>query len=255
MNYGSTTLQWRDQAENVMPPSVATVEFTLRIGHLDFASITSSQNALVRFELTNALKWSISSEAGDVVTAEHVDLSLSAGSVIAEVSIKPPASTSASVVQSNLNKNQSHMLSAIVDSIRKVGGIRAVSTGPIGASIIRKPTVRQVLTTTAAPATEPAPARSDPDAGITITAFIVGMLLGGSIACVLACTLGVCLGKYCATQKVRSDKQAKDSLQDAVFRAVRGTVVQDVVVATPVNGLVKPGTVKGVVIDNVVEAV
>lgn len=217
--------------------AVATVEFTVRISHLDFASVSARENAQVRLELTTVLKGLISSEAGDVVTPEHVDLSLSAGSVIAEVSIRPPASISASSVQSNLRNNQLQMLSGIADGIKEVNGITAVSTGPIMASIIRKPAVRQALTTTAAPATEPASASKGIDASIMIAASIVCFVIIVGVAFLLACMRRACWRKCCALQKSSTEP--------------KGIVVA----AIPTTGPMHAGVVKGSVIDNVVDAV
>jgi len=173
----------------------ATVEMAVRIDHLDFVSV--SGDVQVWLELVNALTGAISSVAGDEVTPEHVALTLDSGSESAIVSIKPPASIPASSVQSNLLNNESLLLTSIVHSIENIDGIMPMSTGVIGASIMREPTVQQ-------PTTPGVPGSKQEDASsATGQSWLVGGVIGGaSIAGIFIVVLARCLcwKKPCARE-------------------------------------------------------
>lgn len=229
--------------------ALETVDFTLRVNNLDYASLYAKQNAKVLITLTNTLKELISSEAGAKVKPKHVDLSLLAGSVIVEVSIRPLTSISATSVQSNLGNN-SHMLSRMADGIEKVDGISAVRTGTISASVIITPAVRPALSTAAAPAPGPVPTTegsattegSDINVGIFVAAGTGSAMIIG-----ISCLLCACWGRCRASRKAQSHAGQPSECNPNTSK----DFVHGVVVATPVKATV----VEGVVVDSVVEAV
>lgn len=200
-----------------------TVGFTVRVNNLDYASLRAKQNAKVLYELASAVKTLISLEAGDDVAPKHVDLSFSPGSVIVEVSIKLPASASATVVQDNLSKNP-YMLAYMAESIDSIDGIAAVRTGSISVSIIKAPTVQHAASE---------PSATEEQSGINIGIFIAASIL----------TVALCL--VCAFWKpCRSSRKAPSPNPQGVVTSLGKVATVDGVVDNALEAVV----VKGVVV-------
>lgn len=176
------------------------VELVVRVGNINYAALHTQGNSMLLEMFTNTLKVHFAKEAGDGVQPEHVTLSLSAGSVIVEASIRPPASIAATSVQQSLEKNP-QMLSQMAYSLSEVDGIAAVRTGDVSASYISAPAVRAVLSAAAA---TPAPASQGSSSRRNIAIF-VGLCVGALAVlgvCFLAC---FCL-KLCPCHRQKSVK-------------------------------------------------
>lgn len=221
----------------------STVEFTLRISHLDYASLSAKQNGQTLIVFTNVLKASISTQAGSRIAPEHVDLILAAGSVVVEVSIKPPTGILASSLQSSILENHQHMSTDIAARLEKVAGIAAVrvSAGSIGVSMIREPAVRLGgPVATGSPAVNAEPSGEKHSAGILAVLII-------AVAC--ACPVALLGLVACACYKGRHTssihKNSENVVQGCVMTsAVAGTMKPTIMEAFPSSVVV------GVVVDN-----
>jgi len=197
----------KDGSKDVVPGSAThgsatnvTVDFSFRLSNINYATLMARQNAHVLGKLLIVMKTLVANEAGDKVLAEHVDMSLSAGSLIVEVSIRPPASIAASSVQSNLGKSP-QMLSQMMEGIRSVEGISGVSTGVISASFIATPTLHQAVA-------HPGPTPSESSGSSLI---FVGASVGVFVV------IGIIISSVClVARRHRSEKKVKSPVVQGV---------------------------------------
>jgi len=117
------------------PTATAEVSVTssMRMKNLDYNQLTANPALLTTFQ--EAMKKAIASAAGPGILPEHVELALSAGSVVVLATIKPPRGVCAVAVQSELKPaSLSHAVSVMVASL---DSIKEVATGPITVSEVR----------------------------------------------------------------------------------------------------------------------
>jgi len=112
---------------------LAIVTSSLTVKNVDYNQLSASPALLGRFE--QAMKKAIASAAGTNVAPEHVDLSLSAGSVVVLATITPPRGVSTASVHSKLES--APLGRTLASTVESVDGIRDVATGPITVSEVR----------------------------------------------------------------------------------------------------------------------
>jgi hypothetical protein len=196
------------------------VGFVVRVNNLDYASLRAKQNEKLLGEIAGAVKYLISHEADGEVDPEHVDLLFSPGSVIVEVSIKPPFNIAATSVQSKLSKKfHTHMLNRMAESIASIDGISAVRTGSISVSSIQGPTVQLY--------TMPSPTAEERTNMEMLNYILVAA--GASVVIVALCL--ACRCAFCKSRTPRSKAQSQVARPGSNPNTVEGTVVDNVVMA------------------------
>jgi len=116
---------------------VEVVQTTLKIDNVDFAAMDASTKAALADAIREAAKASV--PAGCEVQVE-----LSAGSVVALISVTPPSGTSLADVTSQLTTNQEQLTKDTVENVKKVDGIDTFVSGTISAAVTVAPAVATV---------------------------------------------------------------------------------------------------------------
>jgi len=179
---------------------VESVGFQLRVENVQYDKLMKSPDTLDEFKITTKVAISIS--AGKDILPEHVKLKLSAGSVIVEATITPPARVSADMLSANLNKDQAKMTNLVTKQIQQVSGIADVSTGTIGVSLAKTPAVQSVPLVVKAENSMVA----DEDGGDG--GLIAGAVVGASAIVVL-----MCISTYLYTKLRRVEKTVTEGSQ------------------------------------------
>jgi len=104
----------------------------MKVENVDYAKLQQSPTLLNAF--TTSVTKAIADAAGPNIKEEHVSVKLSAGSVVVEATITPPAGVDVSTVESALTSKSTALAETVTNSVKALPGIDAVSTGPISVS-------------------------------------------------------------------------------------------------------------------------
>jgi len=125
------------------PEPATRVTFSMTVQNVDYAQLTANASLVFAFE--EGLKETIASFAGPSITADHVEVKLSSGSVNVESTIIPPKGISANDLGATLVATSSFLTLAVVNTINNLEGMEAAITGTIQVTSISSPTVDQPL--------------------------------------------------------------------------------------------------------------
>ncbi|CAK0902733.1 unnamed protein product, partial [Prorocentrum cordatum] len=148
------------------PLAPVTVSGALSVSGIDYAVLVG--NETLRAEFEQVVKQGVAQEAGNGVTADDVDVTLSAGSVVVEFTVRVPNSASTGAVATMLAS--SPLASTVVSLIKESEVAAVASTGDIG--VIFTGVDGAPVTTTAAP-----PEAAYPD-GISDSLIVVFVSFG-----------------------------------------------------------------------------
>jgi len=125
---GITTRQtWPERA------APADVTASIKVENMDYAELHANPEVLRNFQ--EVMKKTISFAAGPGVNPEHVELALSAGSVIVHATIRPPTGISVKAVATLLEA--APLDQAVLTSVEQLGGIQAVCKGQLSISEVK----------------------------------------------------------------------------------------------------------------------
>lgn len=133
----------RSEAATAEPMHRAEVHMTVE--NVDYGLLSADPSLLAAFR--SAVTEAITSEAGQGIERDHVELALSAGSVVVHAAIRPPAGVSAQDLHSTLESSET-LHESVADMVTDVEGIHEVSTGAI---VVSKVYVALVVVEVAAP--------------------------------------------------------------------------------------------------------
>mmetsp|Transcript_57144 Transcript_57144/g.114537 ORF Transcript_57144/g.114537 Transcript_57144/m.114537 type:complete len:342 (-) Transcript_57144:89-1114(-) len=119
----------RSEAATAEPTHRAEVHMTVE--NVDYGLLSGDPSLLAAFR--SAVTEAITSEAGQGIERDHVELALSAGSVVVHAAIRPPAGVSAQDLHSALESSET-LHESVADLVTDVEGIHEVSTGAIAVS-------------------------------------------------------------------------------------------------------------------------
>lgn len=119
-----------------------SVSLAMTVQRVDYAMLVARPVLLAAFKA--AVKQAVAAEAGSGVLADHVDLVLSAGSVLVQATVTPPGSVPVNVVLSRLSASTA-VAFAVATRLAKLEGISAVATGVISVSPLGAPTMSSML--------------------------------------------------------------------------------------------------------------
>eukprot|EP00929_Paragymnodinium_shiwhaense_P101684 TRINITY_DN6483_c0_g1_i1.p1 TRINITY_DN6483_c0_g1~~TRINITY_DN6483_c0_g1_i1.p1 ORF type:complete len:2326 (-),score=505.13 TRINITY_DN6483_c0_g1_i1:121-7098(-) len=134
------------QAEEEPTMEIEQVSFTMTVEHVDYDEVMNDES--LRDSFTLNVKEAVALEAGPGITAEHVHVILSAGSVIIDSTIIPPAGVQIASVHEKLSTSTS-MTETVVSSVKEVPGIAKAARGEIGVKSFSLPEVKVVRMTKA----------------------------------------------------------------------------------------------------------
>jgi len=126
---GSATALAREQ--------VPVVELVMKLKNINHADLTSNPALVESF--TACLKESVIANAGPGIKPEHVQIILSAGSVIAKVKIVPPSGVLAGNVAAKLDSKA--VSTHVLEQVKVLPGIAEVTTGQIQVAVTDAPKV------------------------------------------------------------------------------------------------------------------
>jgi len=125
---GITTRQtWPERA------APADVTASIKVENMDYAELHANPEVLRNFQ--EVMKKTISFAAGPGVNPEHVELALSAGSVIVHATIRPPTGISVKAVATLLHA--APLDQALLESVKDLDGIQAVCKGQLSISEVK----------------------------------------------------------------------------------------------------------------------
>jgi len=108
-------------------PEPQAVTSILKLKNVDYAELSSDPAMLSSFK--DAMKMTIASAAGPGILPEHVELTLSAGSVVVKATITPPSEVPVAIVATNLKA--SPLQKSAAATVAKLDKIETVTKGPI----------------------------------------------------------------------------------------------------------------------------
>jgi len=116
--------------ERAAPTDVTAL---IKVENMDYAELHANAEVLRNFQ--EAMKKTIALHAGPGVNPEHVELALSAGSVIVHATIRPPKGISVKAAATLLEA--APLDQAVLTSVEQLDGIQAVCTGQLSISEVR----------------------------------------------------------------------------------------------------------------------
>jgi len=120
-------LQLADVTQPLGPRENLTA--VVKVQGLDFNSLISNSTLLGSFK--TAVKEAIASDAGQGIRPEHIDIALSAGSVIVQATITPPVGIAVAAIQSQLKVSTHALRNTVVAKVACLAGISDVARGTI----------------------------------------------------------------------------------------------------------------------------
>lgn len=103
-------------------------DLCLKVNNLDYQALSQRARLLADFEAVT--KEVLAIEAGPGISADSIQLQLSAGSVVVQAAITPPEGVARTSIQSKLATSPS-LQQALVSKVNSIEGIAEATTGPI----------------------------------------------------------------------------------------------------------------------------
>jgi hypothetical protein len=165
------------------------ITLQMKIHNLDYSQLMQNRHA--QEELTRKIQDRLAATAGQGVYSRHVAVTYSAGSVVVDASIDPPAYVSRSFVHDRLTTSTSLSSNVAADAM-SIPDVAAMATGTLSVTVL---TISVSANAVAAPEPVPAPSNKDKVKILVIVAC-------GSLALALCmCVVSVCLCKRMKTSK------------------------------------------------------
>mmetsp|Transcript_78880 Transcript_78880/g.218208 ORF Transcript_78880/g.218208 Transcript_78880/m.218208 type:complete len:993 (-) Transcript_78880:226-3204(-) len=114
-----------------------TVTGSMKVENVSYTGLVA--DAALRTKFEDAIKSTVAAEAGAGILPEHVSVELSAGSVVVDYTVTPPAGVAASGVVSKLSS--APLAKKTVEAVSAVPQIASVSEGTIAVSDVSSPAV------------------------------------------------------------------------------------------------------------------
>jgi hypothetical protein len=127
------------ELEDILGMLQDRIQFRFTVRGVDYGALQSTP--AVRSRLEMAIKQAVADEAGLGISPAHVETSLAPGSILVEVTIKPPIGVDVADVQYRLGQNPSALSSSLRDSVQDVTGIDQISIGPIAITSLSAPVI------------------------------------------------------------------------------------------------------------------
>lgn len=113
------------------PKPIKSVPLTVTVENVNYAQLLQVGAA---DDFKKAVQTAVAKEAGDGITTDDVSVELSAGSVVAKVTVKPKSGKPVSSVAKSKLHGKTAVADAVVSGVSAVAGIKKASTGAITAS-------------------------------------------------------------------------------------------------------------------------